>query len=79
MSDTGLIEKIETLTRTVRRLETRVEELEAHEDLRDLEQAIVRNADSPSFRGTGPKRSWTSTELRRRAAGWDGQSSARRR
>ena len=47
MSDTGLLEKIETLTRTVQRLQTRVEELEAHEDLRDLEQAIVRNGNTP--------------------------------
>ena len=47
MSDTALLDKIETLTRTVQRLESRVEELEAHEDLRDLEQAIVKNGDAP--------------------------------
>ena len=33
--------------RTVQRLETRVEELEAHEDLRDLEKAIVENDGKP--------------------------------
>ncbi len=44
MSENAVLEKIETLTRTVQRLETRVEELEAHEDLRDLEHAISVNA-----------------------------------
>ena len=47
MNDTAVIEKIEKLTRTVQRLESRVEELEAHEDLRDLEKAIVQNGDQP--------------------------------
>ncbi len=47
MSDTAVIEKIEMLARTVQRLETRVEELETHEDLRDLEKAIVENDDKP--------------------------------
>ena len=47
MSDTAVIEKIEMLARTVQRLETRVEELETHEDLRDLEKAIVENDGKP--------------------------------
>ena len=47
MSDTAVIEKIEMLARTVQRLETRVEELEAHEDLRDLEKASVENDGKP--------------------------------
>jgi hypothetical protein len=47
MSDTAVLEKLETLTRTVERLETRVEELESHEDLRDLEAAIAENGEKP--------------------------------
>jgi hypothetical protein len=47
MNDNAVIEKIEMLTRTVRLLETRVEELETHEDLRDLEKAIVENGGKP--------------------------------
>ena len=47
MSETGTLEQIETLTRRVKCLETRVEELETHEDLRDLEQGIAENAGKP--------------------------------
>lgn len=47
MSDTAVIEKIEMLARTVQRLETRIEELETHEDLRDLEKAIVESDGKP--------------------------------
>ena len=47
MSDTAVMEKIEMLVRTVRLLETRVEELETHEDLRDLEKAIAENNGKP--------------------------------
>jgi hypothetical protein len=44
MSETAILEKIETLHQAVARLEERVEELE---DLRDLEAAIVENAGKP--------------------------------
>ncbi len=47
MSETVVLERIETLARTVQRLETRVEELESHEDLRDLEKAIAENGGQP--------------------------------
>ena len=47
MNDTAVIEKIERLTRTVQRLESRVEELETHEDLWDLEKAIIQNGNQP--------------------------------
>ena len=47
MNDTAVIEKIERLARTVQRLESPVEELESHEDLRDLEKAIVQNGKQP--------------------------------
>jgi hypothetical protein len=47
MSETAVLEKIETLARTVQRLENRVEELETHEDLWDLEKAIQENAGKP--------------------------------
>jgi cell division protein FtsB len=44
MTDAALIEKLETLTRTVERLENRVEDLEDH---RDLQTAITENAGRP--------------------------------
>jgi hypothetical protein len=44
MSETAILEKIESLHQAVGRLEERVEELE---DLRDLEAAIVENAGRP--------------------------------
>ena len=44
MTDTALLEKIETLSRTVEVLQTRVEDLE---DDRDLQQAIAKNGDKP--------------------------------
>lgn len=44
MTDTALLEKLETLTRTVERLENRVEDLE---DFRDLETAIAENSGKP--------------------------------
>ena len=47
MSEAAVLKQIETLAQTVKRLETRVEELESHEDLRDLEKAIAENADKP--------------------------------
>lgn len=47
MNDTAVIDKIERLTRIVQRLESRVEELETHEDLWDLEKAIVQNGKQP--------------------------------
>jgi hypothetical protein len=46
-NDTAVIEKIESLTKTVQRLESRVEELETHEDLWDLEKAIFQNGNQP--------------------------------
>lgn len=47
MSDTAVLEQIKTLTSTVKRLESRVEELEEHEDSRDLEKAIFENGNKP--------------------------------
>ncbi len=47
MSDNAVLDRIETLTLTVKRLETRVDDLESHEDLRDLEKAINENGDRP--------------------------------
>ncbi len=44
MTDPALLEKLETLTRTVERLENRVEDLEDH---RDLQTAITENAGKP--------------------------------
>ncbi len=44
MTDTALLEKLETLTRTVERLACRVEDLEDH---RDLETAIAENSGKP--------------------------------
>ncbi len=44
MSETAVLERIDTLTRTVERLVDRVEELE---DNRDLEQAITDNSGKP--------------------------------
>jgi hypothetical protein len=40
MDDTAVLQKVEALTRTVERLQERVEELE---DLRDLQAAIAEN------------------------------------
>jgi hypothetical protein len=47
MSNTAMLERIETLAQTVQRLEARVEELEEHEDLRDLDKAIAENGNRP--------------------------------
>lgn len=44
MSEAAILEKIESLTQTVTRLQERVEDLE---DLRDLEEAIAENAGKP--------------------------------
>ena len=44
MTETAILEKIESLGQIVARLQERVEDLE---DLRDLEQAIVENAGKP--------------------------------
>ena len=44
MSEAVILEKIEALNRTVARLQQRIEDLE---DLRDLEAAIVANANKP--------------------------------
>ena len=44
MSEAAILEKIETLSGKVTRLEERVEDLE---DLRDLEEAIAENAGKP--------------------------------
>jgi hypothetical protein len=44
MSEAAILEKIESLSQTVARLQERVEDLE---DLRDLEEAIVENAGKP--------------------------------
>jgi hypothetical protein len=47
MSEIAVLDKLETLTPIVQRLESCVEELKAHEDLRVLEKAIVQNGDKP--------------------------------
>lgn len=47
MNDSAVIEKIESLVKTVKRLETRIESLETQEDLRDLEKAISDSGDRP--------------------------------
>ena len=44
MSETAILEKIETLSEAVARLQKRIEDLE---DLRDLEAAIAENAGKP--------------------------------
>ena len=44
MSEAAILEKIESLSQTVTRLQERVEDLE---DLRDLEEAIAENAGKP--------------------------------
>jgi hypothetical protein len=44
MNDTAVLQKVEALTKTVERLQERVEDLE---DLRDLQAAIVENGNEP--------------------------------
>ena len=44
MTETAILQKIESLSQTVAQLEKRVEDLE---DLRDVEQAIAENAGKP--------------------------------
>ena len=44
MNDTAVLQKVEALTKTVERLQERVEELE---DLRDLQAAIAENDNEP--------------------------------
>ena len=44
MNDAAVMEKVETLTKTVERLQQRVEDLE---DLRDLQAAIAENGQDP--------------------------------
>jgi len=44
MNDSLILEQLQRLTATVTRLEQRIEDLE---DLRDLEQAILENGDTP--------------------------------
>jgi hypothetical protein len=44
MSDTAVLQKVEALTKTVERLQERVENLE---DLRDLQAAISENGQEP--------------------------------
>jgi hypothetical protein len=44
MSEAAILEKLESLSETIARLEARVEDLE---DLRDLEEAITENAGKP--------------------------------
>ena len=44
MSEAVILEKIESLSQTVARLQARVEDLE---DLHDLEEAITENAGKP--------------------------------
>ena len=44
MSEAAILEKLESLSQTVARLQERLEGLE---DLRDLEQAIAENAGKP--------------------------------
>jgi hypothetical protein len=44
MNETAVLQKVETLTKTVERLQQRVEDLE---DLRDLQAAIAENGQDP--------------------------------
>lgn len=44
MNETAVLEKVEALTKTVERLQERVEDLE---DLRDLQAAIAENGTEP--------------------------------
>jgi hypothetical protein len=44
MSDVAVLEKVETLTKTVERLQERIEDLE---DLRDLQAAVAENGSEP--------------------------------
>jgi hypothetical protein len=44
MNDAAVLQKVEALTKTVERLQERVEDLE---DLRDLQTAIVENGNEP--------------------------------
>jgi hypothetical protein len=44
MNDTAVLQKVEALTKTVERLQERVEDLE---DLRDLQAAIAENGNEP--------------------------------
>jgi hypothetical protein len=44
MNDAAVMQKVETLTKTVERLQQRVEDLE---DLRDLQAAIAENGKEP--------------------------------
>jgi len=44
MNDAAVLQKVETLAKTVERLEQRVEDLE---DLRDLQAAIAENGNEP--------------------------------
>jgi hypothetical protein len=44
MNDAVVLEKVEALTKTVERLQERVEDLE---DLRDLQAAIAENGNEP--------------------------------
>ena len=44
MSDAALLEKVETLAKTVEQLRERIEDLE---DLRDLQAAVAENGNEP--------------------------------
>jgi hypothetical protein len=44
MNDTAVLQKVEALTKTVERLQERIEDLE---DLRDLQTAIAENGNEP--------------------------------
>ncbi len=44
MSDPAVLEKVETLAKTVERLQERIEDLE---DLRDLQAAVTENGNEP--------------------------------
>jgi hypothetical protein len=44
MNETAVLQKVEALSKTVERLQERVEDLE---DLRDLKAAIAENGDEP--------------------------------
>jgi hypothetical protein len=44
MNDTAVLQRVEELTKTVERLQERVEDLE---DLRDLQAAVAENGNEP--------------------------------
>jgi len=55
MNDTAVLQKVEALTKTVERLQERIEDLE---DLRDLQAAIAENGKEPLIPWEKAKAEW---------------------